>query len=44
MELQAGIQTLIQRLPGLMPKLPIEDLTFHGRLAIYGLESLPVRW
>ena len=44
MELQLGIGTLIQKLPNLRPTLPIEKLNFHGRMAIYGLESLPVTW
>ena len=44
MELQLGIGTLIAKLPGLRPALPIGKLNFHGRLAIYGLESLPVTW
>ena len=44
MELQHGIGTLVRRLPELRPKLPIEELNFHGRMAIYGLESLPVTW
>jgi cytochrome P450 len=44
MELQLGIGTLIERLPELRPTLPLNELSFHGRLAIYGLESLPVTW
>lgn len=44
MELQIGIDALVKRLPGLRPLLPFDQLKFHGRLAIYGLESLPVRF
>ncbi len=44
MELQRGIGTLIQRLPDLMPAEPLENLRFHHKMAIYGLESLPVTW
>lgn len=44
MELQIGIGTLIQKLPTVRPTLPIDKLNFHGRMAIYGLESLPVAW
>jgi cytochrome P450 len=44
MELQIGIGTLIKRLPDLQPLLPRDQLKFHSRLAIYGLESLPVRF
>jgi cytochrome P450 len=44
MELQIGIETLFKRLPDLRPILPLNELSFHGRLAIYGLESLPVTW
>jgi cytochrome P450 len=44
MELQLGIGSLIERLPELRPKLPLNELSFHGRLAIYGVESLPVTW
>jgi cytochrome P450 len=44
MELQIGIGTLIKRLPNLQPLLPLDQLKFHSRLAIYGLESLPVRF
>jgi cytochrome P450 len=42
MELQLGIGRLIERLPTLRPLLPMDQLKFHSRLAIYGLESLPV--
>jgi cytochrome P450 len=42
MELQIGIGRLIERLPMLRPMLPLEQLKFHSRLAIYGLESLPI--
>ncbi|WP_375459692.1 cytochrome P450 [uncultured Enterovirga sp.] len=44
MELQIGIGTLVARLPDLRPKLPLGRLEFHGQLAIYGLNSLPVVW
>lgn len=44
MELQLGIGTLVERLPAVRPALPIGELNFHGRMAIYGLESLPVTW
>jgi cytochrome P450 len=44
MELQLGIGTLVQRLPGLTPAQPLESLRFHHGMAIYGLESLPVTW
>jgi hypothetical protein len=44
MELQLGIGTLIQKLPAVRPTLPVGKLNFHGRMAIYGLESLPVAW
>lgn len=44
MELQLGIGTLVQRLPSLAPVEPLENLRFHHGMAIYGLESLPVRW
>ncbi|TFZ02808.1 cytochrome P450 [Ramlibacter henchirensis] len=44
MELQIAIITLVQRLPGLRPLVPLEQLPFHTGLAIYGLESLPVAW
>jgi cytochrome P450 len=44
MELQLGIGTLIARLPELRPALPLDQLSFQGRLAIYGVESLPVNW
>jgi cytochrome P450 len=42
MELQIGIGRLIERIPTLRPLLPLDQLKFHSRLAIYGLESLPV--
>jgi cytochrome P450 len=42
MELQIGIGRLIARIPTLRPLLPLDQLKFHSRLAIYGLESLPV--
>ena len=44
LELQLGIGTLIRRLPGLTPAEPLENLRFHHKMAIYGLESLPVTW
>jgi cytochrome P450 len=44
MELQVGIGTLVQRLPGMVPAEPLEKLRFHHKMAIYGLESLPVTW
>ena len=44
MELQLSIGTLIQKLPAVRPTLPVGKLNFHGRMAIYGLESLPVAW
>ena len=44
LELQLGIGTLIQRLPGLTPAEPLENLRFQHKMAIYGLESLPVTW
>ena len=44
MELQLGIGTLVRKLPTVRPTLPVEQLNFHGRMAIYGLESLPVAW
>ena len=31
-------------LPAVRPTLPVGKLNFHGRMAIYGLESLPVAW
>jgi cytochrome P450 len=42
MELQIAIGALIERIPGLHPLLPLDQLKFHSRLAIYGVESLPV--
>jgi hypothetical protein len=42
MELQLGIGTLIKKLPDVRPKLAIKVLSFHWRMTIYGLESLPV--
>ncbi len=44
MELQEAIGTLVRRLPGLKALRPVEELTFHHKLAIYGLESLPASW
>ncbi len=44
MELQIAIGSLIQRIPTLRPTQALEALHFHHRLAIYGLESLPVTW
>ncbi len=44
MELQEAIGTLVRRLPGLKPLRPVEELNFHHKLAIYGLESLPAGW
>ena len=42
MELQIGVGRLVERLPTLRPLLPLDQLKFHSRLAIYGLETLPV--
>ena len=44
MELQEAIGTLVLRLPGLKALRPMEELNFHHKLAIYGLESLPAGW
>ncbi|MEN9760733.1 MAG: hypothetical protein RI906_559 [Pseudomonadota bacterium] len=44
LELKMAIGSLAQRLPGLQATEPLEALRFHHDRAIYGLESLPVRW
>ncbi len=44
LELQLGIGTLVRRLPGLHATEPAEALNFHHKMAIYGLEALPVAW
>jgi cytochrome P450 len=44
LELQIGIMTLLERFPNLRPAVPLEALTFHTGLAIYGVETLPVTW
>jgi cytochrome P450 len=44
MELETAIGTLIRRIPSLRAALPMEELRFHDKMAIYGLESLPVAW
>jgi cytochrome P450 len=44
LELHLGIGTLVRRLPGMRPVLPMSDLPFQSTQAIYGLDALPVRW
>lgn len=44
LELQLGIGTLVRRLPGMKPALPMSALSFQASQTIYGLEALPVRW
>lgn len=44
LELHLGIGTLVRRLPGMRPVLPMSELPFQSTQAIYGLDALPVRW
>lgn len=44
LELKLVVGGLAQRFPGLEATEPLERLRFHHDRAIYGLESLPVRW
>ncbi|NLU69147.1 cytochrome P450 [Streptomyces sp. HNM0574] len=43
-ELQVVIGTLLRRLPGLRPAVPLEEVPFRTDMAIYGCHELPVTW
>jgi cytochrome P450 len=43
-ELQVAFTTLFQRLPGLRPAIPLENLRYRDEDVVYGVWDLPVTW
>jgi cytochrome P450 len=43
MELRAAYPALARRFPGLTLAVPAEDLDYHAKSIVYGVESVPVR-
>jgi cytochrome P450 monooxygenase len=43
-EMEIAYRTLFERIPGLRPAVPIEELPFKYDGVLFGLHSLPVRW
>lgn len=44
LELQVVVDTLLRRIPGIRPAVPVEDLTYKDDAIVYGLRELPVTW
>jgi cytochrome P450 len=44
LELEVGIGTLLRRLPGLRPAVPVADVEWDYRITAAGPRSLPVLW
>jgi len=44
LELEIVYRTLFERIPDLKLAMPIEELPFKNKTALYGLSSLPVTW
>ena len=43
MELRAAYPALARRFPDLALAVPAEDLPYHAKSIVYGVESVPVR-
>jgi len=44
MELQIVVDTLLRRLPGLEPAVPVDGLPFKDDAIVYGIHEFPVTW
>ncbi|WP_460890339.1 cytochrome P450 [Promicromonospora xylanilytica] len=44
LELQIVFDALLQRIPGLRPAVPVDELSFKGDSLTYGVQELPVTW
>jgi cytochrome P450 len=44
LELQVVFTALVERMPNLQMSMPLEDLPFKTKSAVYGLQALPISW
>lgn len=44
LELQIAYPAMLRRFPGLRVEAPLEEISFRDRMAVYGVNALPVSW
>ncbi|MFI6575513.1 cytochrome P450 [Nocardiopsis sp. NPDC050513] len=44
LELQIVLDTLLRRIPGIRPAVPVEELPFKHDAIVYGIHEFPVTW